>query len=156
MTPITLTPTEQAIVRYTAQKRLAYDRAAGAEATRYHAAGALAAEVESFGAEVAFCKLVNVYPDFDTEHYQPHDARLADGRTVDVKYTPRRDGRLLAKYKDRLLLPDLYALMIGAFPIYELMGYMTAYDLIQSWRIDRSLNHPAYAAGQNELQWELR
>lgn len=150
MTTVTLNSIEQAVVKHLAKRRIEHDRSVGARATIYHGAQALENEVDSLGAEFAYCKLMNCYPDTDPGHFSPFDARLRDGRTVDVKSTRRHNGRLLVKMKSRDL-PDLYALMVGSFPSYRLAGHITAMELVRQERIDRSLPHPAYVATQMEL-----
>lgn len=151
MTQVTLNAIEQALVKHLAKKRIEHDRSVGAMATIYHGAQALENEVDSLGAEFAYCKVMNVYPDTDPGHFSPFDARLRDGRAVDVKSTRRHNGRLLVKAKDRADVPDLYALMVGTFPSYRLAGHITAAELLREERVDRSLPHPAYAATQMQL-----
>ena len=150
---IILNEAEQKLVTYVSKKRIETNRATGATATIYGDASAIENEMDSFGAEVAYCKLHNCYPDLATDHRPPFDAKLPDGRTVDVKQTKYPTGKLLVKIIKRAELPDLYALMIGKFPKYKLAGHMPAAEIITPERRQSdNWKSPAYVAGQDELR----
>jgi len=112
-------------------------------------------ELEGYGAEVAFCRLFNVFPDMSTHSRSSEtdigDAFLPCGRAVDVKATKYPNGKLLAPLwkKDEI---DLYALMVGQYPEYTFRGFMSKDELRREERIG-SLGHgPTYIAFQNELK----
>lgn len=149
-TILTLNETERRIARHLAQERIKYDRARNARATLYRVE-AEENELDSIGAEIAFCRLMNCYPDLDPTHYLPHDAVLPDGRTVDIKQTRLQSGRLLIKAKERTRLPDLYCLMVGQFPTYRVAGFVEAREILTEKRIDRRMSYPAYAIEQTQL-----
>lgn len=144
---------EQKLVTYVSRKRYETNRATGATATIYNDTSAIENEMDSFGAEVAYCKLHNCYPDLATDHRPPFDATLPNGKTVDVKQTKYTTGKLLVKLIARAKLPDLYALMIGKFPKYKLAGHIEAKTIITPERIQTdSWKSPAYVAKQDELK----
>jgi len=147
---ICLNEAEKRLVQYMAKQRIRHDRAVGGVATVY-GAEALKNEIDSFGAELAYCKYFNLFPDMDYEHFRFFDAKLPNRMTVDVKQTRYKNGRLLVKHKDREKLPDLYALMVGEFPNYTLIGHIHSGVIICEQRVDRNLIHPAYAVSQSEL-----
>lgn len=153
---ITLNGVEQALVKHLAKKRFEHDRSIGAKATIYHDEQAMKNEIDALGAEFAYCKLMNCYPDTDSTHFLPFDALLKTGETVDVKQTRRPNGRLLVKTKDRDQLPDMYALMVGEFPNYRFAGHIDSRELMREERVDKSLPHPAYSATQMDLHKERR
>ena len=65
---ICLNEAEQRIVKHIAEKRIEYNRAQRAVATIYNdddVRNPLEAEVNYYGAEMAFCKLFNIYPDLN-------------------------------------------------------------------------------------------
>jgi hypothetical protein len=150
---IILNPIEQAVARYVAKHRYEYCRKVNAVATRYGTeAEAMQREIDSAGAEIAYCKMMNVYPDMDVTKFPPYDAMLQDGTLVDVKQTDRAEGRLLVKMKERRKgLPDIYAMMVGAFPEYKFAGWVKATDILKEERIDKKLPHPAYVMEQSQL-----
>lgn len=96
----------------------------------------------------------NIYPYLEHIPDDGKDTVLQDGRTVDVKVTQYKNGKLLVKALDRHKngLPDMYALMIGKFPEYEFAGWISSTEVIQEDRIDNTLPHPAYTAYQHELR----
>lgn len=155
MRTITLTSLEVRLVKQAAIERHKHDRQNGAKATLYHEGDAIKAEENSYGGEVAFCKIFNLYPDMDTAHFATFDVCLPNGLTVDVKTTHRLGGRLIVKPTGHHA--DLYALMIGELPTYSFVGIAYAGDILQAHRLDRSLPFPAYAMNQAELQpiWRM-
>lgn len=152
---ISLNDTEQKLVKYVSKKRFEYCRQVGANATVYGGRNPMDAEIAQYGAEVAFCKYMNIYPDTSYDRFNPEDCFTYDGHRIDVKYTSLRTGRLLAKDKGWDNHPDYFALMIGDFPNYYFAGFMKASELLVESRLDTSLPHPAYAASQNELTKRL-
>jgi hypothetical protein len=85
-------------------------------------------ELEGISAEFAYCRILNIYPDIQVDTRRLEDAKLPDGRLVDVKTT-----RPHIKYKPRLMVEAskrrgvcIYALMVGKFPTYRYAGYADA------------------------------
>ena len=108
---------------------------------------------ESFGAEVAYCKHHKIKPDTRIASFEYYDAVLPDGTTVNVKSTKNPKGNLIVPLseneKDRL--PDIYALMIGEFPIYYYMGWIEQGTIIDDKRINKNLPTPAYFIHRSKL-----
>lgn len=111
-------------------------------------------DLEGVGAEIAYCKMMNVYPDTEIalESLPPEDAVLPDGRLVDVKVTKYPSGRLLATLKKKVGDVDLYVLVTGSFPKYRIVGQMGSAELIQAGRVDDLGHGPGYIATQDELE----
>jgi len=162
---ITLNEIEIRLVQHLAKMRYAYCREHGATATLYgnidksEKAEAIKREMDYVGAELAFCKLHNIYPDLTHDTFRSSDCTLSNGETVDVKQAPGDNHRLLCKVeatKDHIRqgkeLPDWYALMVGIMPKYKFVGFMAASDLLQDSRINYSFPVPAYTATQHELR----
>ena len=81
-------------------------------------------DLNGLGGEVAFCRLFGLEPDFDTSNGAENkvDARLPDGRTVDIKTTDHPRGNLLARViHDEI---DVFVLVRGRFPSYKLVGWI--------------------------------
>ncbi len=149
---VVLNKVEQRLVEFVAKQRYKHDRDVGAQATVYGNEGSLEREINSVGAEVAFCKHQNIWPDLDPNHFGIEDSLLPNAKLVDVKTTTRHNGRLLVKAIQRKGVSDLYAMMVGTFPTYRFAGWMKHSELIVDERIDKKLPHPAYAANQSELK----
>ena len=146
---ITLTEGEQRLAQYISAARQAHNRRVGAVATPYGGKNVEQIGLESYGAELAFCRLHNVYPDFKTDEYGIEDAMLHDGRTVDVKCTNGR--RLFVKAMKRPEICDLYAMMVCDWPRFRFAGWIEAFELFTDARLDQNLEHPAYVADERDL-----
>lgn len=152
MDTITLTTAEVRLAWFIARARYAHNRENGNPANLYGKGDPIDREANSYGAELAFCKYFNVYPDIKTHKAGVEDATLPDGRLVDVKQTWRHDGRLLVKVKDRRGKVDLFALVTGTLPVFKYHGMIEYAKLIREETIDYNLEHPAYACAQDDLK----
>ncbi len=148
---VILNDVEQRLVRHLAKKRIAYNKKVGAEETLYGARGSEENQIGYLGAELAFCKYMNVYPDLGWTEWRSEDCITYNGKRIDVKWTDRPLGRLLVKDKEWENPPDIFVLMVGIFPSYRFAGYMPAYMMLMNHRLDERLEHPAYSARQEEL-----
>ena len=152
---ITLNDAEQKLARYLAQKRYQNARSKGIENKRIGDQSDAETDLNGIGAEIAFCKLMNVYPDLQTEHIPDNDALLRNGMTVDVKATKYRNGHLIAAPWKSTEAADIYALMVGTFPNYRFAGWASGSHLLQSDN-KKDLGHgEGYALTQDQLQGRL-
>lgn len=156
-TSIHLTEVERGMCRYVAKARYENNRAAGVKNARIGDQCDWQTDLEGIAAEVAFCKLFNVYPDLSIS---PRSASRGEdrfdcvvlGKTVDVKSTVYSTGRLLAvPWKGEGNPPDYYALMVGRFPEYTFRGVMKGDELLQKTRLGNLGHGPTYIANQSEL-----
>lgn len=156
---VTLNDVEVRLCAEIAKARYESNRAKNVVNARIGPQSNEATDLEGVAAEVAFCKLFNLYPAqsfvieprSSSRHEDSGDATLHTGHTVDVKATTYPNGRLVAcRWKNDPLV-DCYALMIGACPSYSFRGFMTRAELIRAPRMG-SLGHgPTYIAVQSEL-----
>jgi hypothetical protein len=148
---IKLNQTEQELAQVLAQRRYEAARGQGLTDMKQGGQSNWETDLEGIAAELAFCKLANVYPDMETASMNPHDCHTRTGAAIDVKSTKYPHGRLLAvRWKDASKV-DLFALMVGTFPEYRLAGFMRSKDLIQADRL-MDLGHGLlYAADQSDL-----
>lgn len=110
-------------------------------------------DLEGIAAEIAFCKMFNVYPDFQLDTRPYYDAILPNGITVDVKATSHPHGRLLAVLNKASNPPQLYALMIGEFDTgYTFKGFYPSKKLLQECNIKNLGYGPTYAIDQKFLK----
>lgn len=148
---ITLTGPEQRIARFLARERERINRASGVKNGRLGPQTDSATDLTGIGAELAFARLFNVYPDLTIDPRQGGSDCHYCGLAIDVKGTPRANGRLLAvplKARDAV---DLYALMTGEFPIYTFRGLATSAQLLDAARLTNLGHGPTYALPQTEL-----
>lgn len=165
MRKIELTAGEQRVARHLARVRYLGCRLAGSPNVRAGGQSDAVTDLEGVGAELAFCKLFNVWPGRAFEGGPPPSAARGEdgggdallcGWPVDVKATKYATGRLLAvRWKRRG--PGAFALMVGAFPAYRLKGFMPAARLIDParLRVVRAGQPPVYVGEPWELvPWE--
>lgn len=152
---ITLSPVEQRICRGIAKMRYFNARSAGVKNAKIGGQSDAETDLEGFGAEMAFCRMFNVFPDLTIEircaDTDKGDAVLPCGSTVDVKSTKYESGKLLAS-PSRKSGHDLYALMTGEFPTYTFRGFMKTSELHQDTRLGECGWNITYMAKQDELQ----
>jgi len=153
VTQVTLNKAEQKLAEYLARCRYAAARRNGIPDERIGPQSSERTDLEGIAAEIAYCKLMNVYPDTETNGERPvADALLKNGQLVDAKATQYRNGHLLVRMSKRDKPCDLYALMIGTFPTYRLAGHMSKEELLQDCR----LKDLGYGAGFTAKQHELK
>ncbi len=151
---VKLSETEQKICRGIAKLRFNNARNAGVENKKVGNQSNEYTDLNGFAAELAFCRLFNVFPDLTIEirsaSTDKGDAVLPCGTTVDVKSTKYESGKLLAS-PSRKSGHDLYALMTGEFPTYTFRGFMRTSDLHNEKRIGECGHNKTYIARQDEL-----
>lgn len=152
---ITLSKVEQKICRYIARMRFENNRRNQIVNSRIGDQSDEFTDLEGFAGELAFCKLLNVYPDFSINKRSVFSDK-ADGHfgpfTIDVKTTKYSTGKLLAApWKNSNAITDFYALMVGEFPTYTFKGFIRREDLIKTEKIVDLGHGRTYAAKQFEL-----
>ena len=129
-TSITLTEAEQRLSKFLATRRYQNARSKGIKDNKIGDQSNISTDLEGMAAEIAACRLLNVYPDLQTESIPVHDLVTSKGYTVDVKVTRYESGKLLA-VKNKISNPsDFYMLMIGTFPNYRCAGFASRDDLL--------------------------
>jgi hypothetical protein len=155
MIRIELTEIEERLARFVALRRHAANRARGVRDAKIGDQSASQTDIEGCGAELAFCKHMNVYPDLQCEVWSAVDARTVEFGSVDVKATVYPDGSLLAVHgKIDGVLPDTYALMTGRMPVYFFAGWTTRERLLRSDNLRRMRADlpETYALKQQDLR----
>lgn len=150
---VELNKSEQAICESIAKQRYENNRKNNVKDAKVGDQGNWETDLEGFGAEMAFCKLHNIFPDFTVSirnsSQDDGDCVLGDLR-VDVKATKYQTGKLLAvPWKNNGV--ELYGLMIGTFPKYIFKGFMSAKELIKEERLGSLGYGKTYIAEQREL-----
>ena len=119
---VVLTDTEQAIVKHVARTRFEKNRARGVVDAKIGPQSNEQTDVDGFGAEMAAAKLLNCWPDFQTDDAPTADLMLNDW-SIDVKATSYPHGKLLARLSKSQEPCDIYLLMVGTFPEYRCPGF---------------------------------
>ena len=106
--------------------------------------------LQGVGAELAFCKLFNLYPDLETKlrKYPDHDC-VFKGLKVDIKSS--RKPNLNVKLTKQHAEVDAFALMVGEFPCYTFVGHALKATVCQPENIYDTGNGPYYTLRQEQL-----
>ena len=154
---IQLNECEQKMAVWLARKRYQNARAQGKPNLKMGDQSNEQTDLEGIGAEIAFCKVMNVYPDLEIclTDLPPQDAITRNGTTVDVKATKYRNGRLLVTLKKKIADVDMYVLVTGEFPRYKIVGFMESSEIINEKRIGDLGHGRGYIAEQAELDNEF-
>lgn len=104
--------------------------------------------------ELAFCRLMNVWPDIGLTPRSGSADAIVKGYRWDVKTTTVKNGRLLSTLKHNPDV-DLYALAIIDGDTVIFPGYATAEELHHETRIKNLGHGEGYVMDQSELRrWQ--
>ena len=156
-TTITLTVAECKIAKYIALKRQEVDRKKSVvNRSSLPPAAQLNASYESYCAELAVCRALNIYPGLThAVESIPNPDGLYRGIKIDVKWT--RGTNLNLHKKARRNPAKIYILVKGHAPDFELVGWMPreAIEQARYYVPERQMNGrklwPHYSVPQNEL-----
>lgn len=151
MSDITLTVAEQRLAQYLATSRTTSNREQEVTNARRGPQSDAQTDLDGVGAELAFCRLMNVYPDLDISPRRGGGDCRWGGRVVDVKTTRYQNGRLIAVATKSDAPSDLYALMICNYPAFTFAGIATAAQLLSADRLTDLGYGPTYALDQAHL-----
>lgn len=150
MIHIELNPFEQRLAKALAKARYESSRSTKTRNMKIGPQSNEVTDLEGIASEIAFCKYMNVYPDISVGSRNAADCTLHSGHTVDVKSTKRGNGRLLvAAWKKPEV--DIFALMIGEFPNYFTIGWISADQLLRPEMMLDLGYGKSYAASQDIL-----
>lgn len=155
---IRLTADERDLAMTVADNRSKINQDRGVEATPYNHPLQTITHRGMLG-EMAFCKLMNVFPDLQWHSSMDYDAILAPNIRVDVKTVPKMYYGLQVKhtYKDKDI--DYFALMCedkGDPLMFWYMGAVKSDDVYQEkyWvdaRTDRRMQHDCWLVPNSDL-----
>ena len=149
---ITLSENEQRLAKFIAKKRYENARKNNIKDLKMGDQSNEETDLEGFGAELAYCKLMNLFPDLETGDGLPNfDCVSRLGVTIDVKTTKRKSGHLLATLKKKNNPPDKYVLIIGEFPSYRIVGEIGSEEFLRDANIRNFGRGQGYALTQMEL-----
>jgi len=151
---ITLNETEIIIAKHLAKRRYENNRDRGVKDRQIGPQSSEATDLNGIGAEMAFAKTFNVYPDLGDQAGK-EDGTTKKGGTYDVKATKYKGGRLLAVLNKRQEDCEFYVLMIGEFPKYKITGYASAKELLSGKYIDDLGHGKGHAMKQSDPAFKV-
>jgi hypothetical protein len=112
-------------------------------------------DVDAYGAEFAFAKAFNMYPDMSVDPRSGGADFVIDGKdnrvTIDVKHTTLKNGRLLVKKSKNVGDVGVYALVTGKMPYYNIVGRCSATFLMREEHIIDLGHGETYGLDQDKL-----
>lgn len=150
---ITLDDGWQEVVRVVSEMRTSYNRTAGVKDQKIGPQSGKVTDLDGLGGEVAFCLLHNLCPDLCVvPRSGGYDCVTHVGKTVDVKTTKYRGGKLTAKLGTDITEIDLFALMVGEFPTYRWVGWAWAADLVCADTVGDLGHGPTHILTQEQIK----
>lgn len=129
---IKLNEIEQTICSTMAIKRYNECREAGAVNKGHLLNHPLAMEVDGIGGELAVARHLKIYPNLDMGmKYGGCDLVSRTGVRIEIKTTNHKSGKILAQEWKKAEDSDIYILVTGQFPEFELAGWCYTKDLIK-------------------------
>lgn len=151
---VLLTNIEQRLAKYVGESRFRANRKLGVVDEKIGPQSNAETDIESVGAEIAFCKAHNLYPDLQLEERLLADATLHNGMTVDIKQTKLTNGRLLVRTTKIEKRCDVYVLLTGMLPEYVIAGGYPGDMLFDDANLIDLGYGPTYGITQNRL-WSI-
>jgi hypothetical protein len=128
---VKLTESEIKICEWLAKNRYASNRNGGVSDKKIGPQSCEETDLEGICGEFAFCKAVNLYPDMSISPRKGGDDVLLNGKKIDIKTTKYKSGKLLARRSKSETPSDVYVLIVGVRPDYNIVGWCSSADLIQ-------------------------
>ena len=132
----TLTESEQIIAKFVAEQRTSNNRNANTTNMRQSERSDFEIDLQGFAGELAFCRIANVFPDLTVHNRSASKGEdngdcVVLGHRIDVKTSFRPDSALWVQ-KHKIGTADAYALMVGTFPTFQLVGMADVETVIKS------------------------
>ena len=129
---ITLNEMEQALAKKVGIQRHKQNLANG---TNSDAVAKPENDINGFAGELAVARVINSYPDLSIgPHRRGYDLKMRGKRgediRIDVKTTKHNPGYLIAKKWREVTDCDMYVLVSGRMPRYQIMGWVWSIELI--------------------------
>tara|TARA_Y100001951_G_scaffold92553_1_gene87427 strand:- start:73 stop:492 length:420 start_codon:yes stop_codon:yes gene_type:complete len=105
---------------------------------------------DGIGGEIAASRLLNVYPSLVLKPDAGWDV-MYRGKRIDIKTTRYKSGRLLAKLNARDDEVDVYLLVTGTFPEYDVVGYVLKDSLLSPKNVIDLGHGRGYGLSQDKL-----
>ena len=105
---------------------------------------------DGIGGEIAASRLLNVYPSLVLKPDAGWDV-MYRGKRIDIKTTRYKSGRLLAKLNARDDEVDVYLLVTGTFPEYDVVGYVLKDSLLSPKNVIDLGHGKGYGLSQDKL-----
>lgn len=149
---VTLNNIEQRLAHSIAKERYNNNRKAGVVDVKVGKQSNEEVDLYGMAGEIVVANVLNLYPDFTTQPRSGgYDLLMHDGRRIDVKTTQYVTGRLITTMKKTGEDVDIYILVIGTFPNFEVKGWATSEEMHDKSNIKDLGYGPTYVIEQDDL-----
>jgi len=149
---INLSSEEVKIANFLGKKRRESARANGVKDAQVGKQNPINIDVDGMLAELAFAKAFNLYPDMTVgPRSGGADFTLSNGKTIDVKATRYKTGKLLATKKKTQQPCDYYVLAVVSDISVTLCGMVTKEKLFNDSNLINLGHGEGYAVSQENL-----
>lgn len=149
---IKLNEGESVIATVAAVMRYAVNRAAGVVDRKGGPQSTYETDLNGVGAEMAFGKFRNLYPDFSiTPRSGGSDFVDPQRGEIDIKSTKYKNGALLVNPKKMGGKTGVYVLVAGEIPEYNIVGYATPSEIFREENLITSYGREVYELKQCKL-----
>jgi hypothetical protein len=152
MEKIVLDKAEVKLAKYLAAHRYRSNRNNGVRDKQVGDQGKAFIDLNGVGGELAVAKALNVYPDLSLSPRAGGSDLVSKGKRIDVKTTHYPAGRLLAVTDKNPDDCDIFILVTGRMPEYEIKGWCYSAELINPDAIGDLGHGPTYALAQDKLR----
>jgi|TARA_R100001530_G_scaffold109124_1_gene76589 hypothetical protein len=147
---ITLNSAEQIVCKQLALMRYEIARAVDRKDQQIGNQPSWQTDEDGIGGEIAASRLLNVYPSLVLKPDAGWDV-MYRGKRIDIKTTRYKSGRLLAKLNARDDEVDVYLLVTGTFPEYDVVGYALKDSLLSPKNVIDLGHGRGYGLSQDKL-----
>jgi len=149
---VSLNEGEAAIATIASVMRYCVNRAAGVKDKKGGPQSNYYTDLHGFGAELAFGKHRNLYPDLGTSPRSGgSDFINANGEEIDIKCTQYKTGKLIVNEKKKKSSTKYFVLMIGEVPDFEIIGYATSDEIFKDENKKELYGRTVYQLEQCQL-----
>lgn len=128
---VTLNEIEVEICEMLAKRRFVSNRKNGVHDAKIGPQSNRETDVDGICAEFAFAKALNLYPDFSISPRKGGVELISRRRKrVDVKQTKYAHGKLLVTQNTQVADADIYVLVTGQMPVFQIAGWASAHQVI--------------------------
>ena len=116
-------------------------------------------DINGFAGEIAVARVINAFPDLSIgPHRRGYDLKMRGNNNedvrIDVKTTRHKEGYLIAKKWRKSEDCDMYVLVSGTMPRYEIQGWVWSVELINPSNLSDNGEH--YHMERSQLRvWKV-
>lgn len=144
---------EQILVRAVGQARYDNAKRHNLQESRPNIMDPFLADFEGFAGEMAFCKMANIYPDFEIGFNRAKNDKgdcTYCGYSIDIKTSMKDTQKLIVKPWKKGKV-DVFAMITGKFPTYTFRGFYPSFMVFDDKNLKEMFGNNNYVIEQDKL-----